>query len=150
MINLKENIWIEGFDNSELMEEALSINECCVNCHYFNQQIGEMGVCEFNPENNCPCTRLRDMFDTRCENHKCPEIIYSGKTSEIPEELARELFELQQVFNTPEYLSQDIDRYRNYRVTEYVWFDCTLKESIQSALTKEGGSIYKYCIIFKK
>lgn len=70
-------------------------------------------------------------------------LLYEGKTSEIPEEITRSVCELQDVFNTPEYINQNIDRYKNYEVTKYTWYDCTAKESIQSACQNE------FCIIYK-
>ena len=71
------------------------------------------------------------------------KLLYQGKTSEIPEEITRSVCELQDVFNTPEYINQNIDRYKNYEVTKYTWYDCTVKESIKSACPQ------KYCIIYK-
>ena len=99
-VNLKDNIWIEGFDTLDWL-----------NAHIFPFEYFE--------------------------------ILYKGKTSEIPEEIIRSVCELQDVFNTPEYINQDIDRYKNYKVTEYTWYDCTAKESIQSACSDE------FCIIYK-
>lgn len=97
-VNLKDNIWIQGFDSFITLSFALAA-----------------GV----------------------------KPIYAGKTSEIPEEILRDVCELQNYFNTLEYINQDIDRYKNYKVTEYTWYDCTAKESIQSACPEE------YCIIYK-
>lgn len=102
--NLKDNIWIEGFDDKIKFVA---------------------GHCFYN------------------DNDQLFDVIYFGGTSEIPKEIAREVCELQQVFNDPKYIEQDIDRYRNYRLTNYIWFDCTAKQSIMSACSQE------YCIIYK-
>lgn len=102
-VNLKDNIWIEGFD-----------------------KLSEMQI------------RLLTLPDSQFK-----AVIYDNKTSEIPEDLVKEICELQDVFNTKEYIDQNVDRYKNYKVTEYTWYDCTAKESIQSACPE------KYCIIYK-
>lgn len=67
-------------------------------------------------------------------------IIYAGKTSEIPEELAKECVET---------MPYDITNklYRNYS-GDYWKYNAL--EAIQSALTKEDGTIYPFCIIFRK
>jgi hypothetical protein len=91
-INLKDNIWIEGFD-SEL---------------------------------NLKYNRRR-------------RIVYSGKTSEIPEELAKECVQILAKTSLGNF-------YRNYQYDKpqpVAFTKCTAKESIQSACGK------KYCIIYK-
>ena len=107
-----------------------------------------------NLKENIWCEGFKNDFEIQqywySHRHEIESVIYQGKASEIPEEIAREVCELQQVFNTEEYIKQDIDRYRNYRVIESVWFDCTAKQSIKSAVTKPDGTIYPYIIIFKK
>ena len=110
MTNLKDNIWIIGFDSQDN-----------------------------NYKNNKMTAFLLDFL-----SYDLDRIIYSGKTSEISEEILRNVCELQNVFNTLEYISQDINRYKNYKVTKFTYYDCTVKESVQIACDKE------YCIIYKK
>lgn len=96
-INLKEKIFIEGFDNPK---------------DYF-----------LNPSN---------------EIIKASKIIYSGKTSEISEELAKECVTNYGILND--------NPFHNYKV-ESQYFEYlfkTAKESIQSACSQE------YCIIYKE
>lgn len=83
MINLKDNIWIEGFDSKRKFITSLSKGD------YID-----------NP------------------------IIYKGKTSEIPKEIAKEYFD---------YGYDDLE----------IHFT-SLKEAIQSTCSKE------YCIIYRK
>lgn len=83
-VNLKDNIWIQGFDSFITLSFALAA-----------------GV----------------------------KPIYAGKTSEIPEELAKEC------------VLPPVNGYRNYK---NLWINVnTAKESIQSACPEE------YCIIYK-
>lgn len=89
--NLKNNIWIEGFDSEEQVYDITLIAD----------------------------------FDT---------CIWAGKTSEIPEEIAKKYVQRMSIF-TPQF--------RAYNKT-YSDFYCTPKESIQSACDKP------YCIIYKK
>ena len=96
-VNLKENIWIEGFDTEVLcLHNYLSIQ----NKHY--------------PIDMC---------------------IYSGKTSEIPEELAKECAEIIELTDT-KYLCVD------YNGNSPCFLSA--KQSIQSACQEE------YCIIYKE
>jgi hypothetical protein len=97
MVNIKDNIWIEGFDTIEEMSNKLS--------HLI-------------------------IIDNIMS-----ELIYSGKTSEIPEELAKEC--VVSLNNTCIYV--------NYKLsTRLVGYFNDVIKSIQSACDQE------YCIIFKK
>ena len=105
-VNLKENIWIEGFTNEEL--------------------------CEFTSKS---WKDFRFSLD---------EVLYSGKTSEIPEKLAREY-----VKTTPNLYEGMIvlDNhgnnvlFYNYKINDYVKRSGV--RSIKSACSEE------YCIIYK-
>ena len=76
------------------------------------------------------------------------EIVYSGKTSDIPKEIVNECVyyagnvEEIQLFGSEQ-------KYKNYN-GEYPYYHKTAKKSIQSAVAKEDGSYYDYIIIFKK
>lgn len=97
-INLKDNIWIEGFD--EIASGYI----------------------------------LQDKIITICDN-----IIYSVKTSEIPEELAKECVKLL----TPKHAISLYQNYK-YKLPQLVSFTrTTARESIKTACYKE------YCIIYK-
>lgn len=73
--------------------------------------------------------------------------IYIGKTSEIPEELAKECVEGNNGEICPNTMWLDYRTNKN----DFARFHCkTPKESIQSALIKPDGTIYPFCIIFKK
>lgn len=99
MVNLKDNIWIEGFNRHEAGHFMITKDR---------NFIGDIAK----------------------------EIIYSGNTSDIPEEIAKEC-----VLNW-----RTDGLYHNYQsVSQYeeILFR-TAKESIQSACNQE------YCIIFKK
>ena len=95
MVNLKDNVWIEGFD----MEIDIAYYELA-------EAIGG-GMKDF---------------------------IYKGKTSDIPEDIAKECVDWHEF---------DLDHklYYNYDGTNWKY---TAKESIKSACNQE------YCIIFKK
>lgn len=96
-LNLKDNIWIEGFTREELF--------------------------------NLSKEDWRDIVD----DVSVDKMLYSGKTSDIPEELAKECIEsiLNDVF---------ANTYKNYNGKHR---KDSPKESIQSACDKE------YCIIYK-
>jgi len=88
-VNLKDNIWIEGFD---------------------------------------------DRHECACMAYNGFPLLYEGKTSKIPEELAKECVEWSEFDN-------NVIKYYDY-VKEY-WPHLTAKEAIQSACPEE------YCIIYK-
>jgi hypothetical protein len=67
-------------------------------------------------------------------------VIYSGKTSEIPEEIAKECVE-------QDNFESDKTFYLNYFIGN--WCD-SFKEAIESAVTNPDGTIYPFIIIFKK
>ena len=72
-------------------------------------------------------------------SEKDVELLYQGKTSEIPEELAKECVELLAETSYGNF-------YRNYQYNKpqpVSFTKCTAKESIQSACNQE------YCIIYK-
>ena len=95
MVNLKDNVWIEGFDR-----------EIDIAYYELAEAIGS-GMKDF---------------------------IYRGKTSDIPEEIAKECVGC---FKNEYYLDYSSD-------IKYLYEFKTAKESIQSACNQE------YCIIFKK
>jgi len=97
-VNLKDNIWIEGFDDMALWNQKLC---------YLGQML----------ENNIL-------------------IIYEGKTSKIPEELASQCCEYMNLWN-------DLVFYKQYNLQQDAYNFKTAKESIQSACPEE------YCIIYK-
>ena len=97
MVNLKDNIWIEGFDMHE---------------------VGHFMV-----------TKDRNFIGDIAK-----KIIYSGKTSEIPEEIAKEC--VSELW----FLTEKVGYTNNLDELEYK----RAKESIQSACNQE------YCIILKK
>lgn len=109
MINLKDNIWIEGFDSELFMQSNLYSLKCLVY-----------------------------------------EEIYSCKTSEIPEEIAKECvieFGLCKGYELDDgtILNEDVSfGFKNYKEGFGELDFKTAKESIQSACDKE------YCIIYKK
>lgn len=102
-VNLKDYIWIEGFDKLILLNSSCNI--------YFEE-----------------------------EN----KIIYRGKTSEIPEELAKELVDtIPHIFygmRITDTSGNDV-LFKNYKINKFV--KKSGKRSIQSACDKE------YCIIYK-
>lgn len=101
-INLKDNIWIDGFD------------------HFWQMVLRE-----------------QSFLDTDLKYTK--DHIYSGKTSEISEELAKECVEILAKTTMGNF-------YRNYQYNKpqpVSFTKCTAKESIQSACPHE------YCIIYK-
>lgn len=75
-----------------------------------------------------------------------PDRLYSGETSEISEELAKECVKTGLIEHVTNY-NFDIITYKSYNST---YSFLTPQESIQSALQKEDGNIYPYCVIFKK
>lgn len=89
MVNLKDNIWIEGFCNIEKYDEMIV---------------------------------------------SLSAILYHGKTSDIPEEIANGCVDC---FKNEYYLDYSSE-------IKYLYEFKTAKESIQSACSQE------YCIIFKK
>lgn len=93
---LKDDIWIEGFDTIDTRNKRLKIISIC---------------------------------DTIID-----ELIYSGKTSEISEELAKECIDWNE-------FDDNIIKYYDY-IKDY-WPHLTAKESIKSACSQE------YCIIYK-
>ena len=92
-VNLKDNIWIEGFDTNY---EVYSFK------------------------------------DTICFFGEATPHIYIGKTSEIPEELAKECVAKTRLRN-----------FKNYKTFRFCGSPFTAKESIQSACSDE------FCIIYK-
>ena len=96
MKNLKDNIWIEGFDDKYKCEDKK-----WATTHSY--------------------TLWRD-------------IVYTGKTSDIPEEIANGCVDC---FKNEYYLDYSSE-------IKYLYEFKTAKESIQSACSQE------YCIIFKK
>ena len=101
MVNLKDNIWIEGFDMHE---------------------VGHFMV-----------TKDRNFIGDIAK-----EIIYSGNTSDIPEEIAKECVK------HIDSLGEGYGGYFDYNSKDWMYHLNTAKESIQSACNQE------YCIIFKK
>ena len=101
MVNLKDNVWIEGFDMHE---------------------VGHFMV-----------TKDRNFIGDIAK-----KIIYSGKTSDIPEEMAKECVSFH-------FSNECKIYYNNYsKIENIISWQNTAKESIQSACNQE------YCIIFKK
>jgi len=95
--NLKDNIWIEGFD---------------------------------------------DRYECACMAYNGFPLLYEGKTSEIPEELAKECVS-KMISNNPP-LDQEIKfRGKYYNYSSISNYCKTATESIQSACNKE------FCIIYK-
>jgi hypothetical protein len=131
-LNLKDNIFLESYDDKELMNERISFINCCGDCKSFNNQITTMGICE-NKE-GCLCGRMVDMFDERCESHSCSEILYSGELIQISDGLAEEC--VNKIFE-----GTDMEMYYDYYNNGYT---LTPKESILST------SPLKYCIIYKE
>ncbi len=111
MKNLKDNIWIEGFDSFIAHEEAI-------------------------------------VYFLRISENDNPEIVYSGKTSDIPEEIAKECVLKMMCVNAEDLVHAMYRRYHagNMEVQSLTHqYSCvSAKESIQSACNQE------YCIIFKK
>lgn len=69
--------------------------------------------------------------------------IYYGKTSEIPEEILEKCI--------PFHFDRGEFYYPHYTTPEgLVFWTNSRKQSIQSALTKPDGSVYQFCIIFRK
>jgi hypothetical protein len=64
------------------------------------------------------------------------ELIYQGKTDEIPEELAKEIC----------YKRPHVNTYLKYNGSGHFF---TAKESIQSAVTETTGHVYPFIIIYK-
>lgn len=100
-IELKEGIFIEGFNN--WLDSA---------DEFLNKHI----------KRNC-------------------DLIYQGKTSDIPEEIANKIFTFHSSFNIP----GRVDKfYKNFNFrNDGIGYVCSAKESIQSACSEE------YCIIYK-
>lgn len=117
MTNLKENIWVKGFDS----KKSWKLQE----------------------DNFAESTSIA----IKVGNTANIDIIYSGKTSEIPEEVARECVLIDErisywggvddIFFVNYYAKNNSPTY-------------TAKKSIESAVTKPDGTIYDYIIIFKK
>ena len=105
-LNLRGDIWIEGFDD----EEDLAV-------YWYNHMLWDnyRGLAKY-------------------------ELIYSGKTSEIPEELAKEC--VKSVWFETDVIGGCYMVYQDYGEDD-CWLD-EATESIQSACPEE------YCIIYKK
>ena len=73
------------------------------------------------------------------------DYVYKGKTSDIPEDIAKECVEVTATGLFKNYI------WSNEKVQDYGMqpISTTAKGSIQSAVTKEDGSFYDYIIIFK-
>ena len=99
MVNLKDNIWIEGFGTKRKMVIELSKGA-----------------------------------------HIDTPIVYFGKTSDIPEEIAKKCVELTSTGLYKSYIWND-DKVEEYGIQP---LSNTAKESVQSACNRE------YCIVFKK
>ena len=116
MKNLKDNIWIEGFDTDEIVKW------------------NELGYYLKYLVRNSP-------NDTRT-------LVYWGKTSDIPEEIAKECVLKMMCVNAEDLVHAMYRRYHagNMEVQSLTHqYSCvSAKESIQSACNQE------YCIIFKK
>ncbi len=103
-INLKDNIWIEGFaigEKSKLYDKILELGGRC-------------------------------------------SVIYDGKTSEIPEEIARECVNIEYFGEYWQGMWQ-YSGYRNFNINSSHDYVHTARESIQSACNNE-----LYCIIWKE
>lgn len=107
-INLKDNIWIEGFTREELFDLS------------------------------------KEDWRNIVDDVSVDKMLYSGKTSEITEELAKELVDtIPHIF----YGMRIVDTsgndvlFKNYKINKFV--KRSGKRSIQSACDKE------YCIIYK-
>lgn len=98
MINTKDDIWVEGFDDKNQINGFIIFSE------------------------------LLDYGE---------KIIYEGKTSDIPEEIAKECIDKNFFGNLSVYW-------------DYLKGCASWEKSIQSALTKPDGTVYEFCIIFKK
>ena len=116
MKNLKDNIWIDGFDSFRAHEEAI-------------------------------------VYFLRISENDNPEIVYSGKTSDIPEDIAKEcvkeislstgIFYVNYIkMNALKIIEEKRGASHNILVTQPMLKSA--KESIQSVCNQE------YCIIFKK
>ena len=107
-LNLKDNIWIEGFTREELF--GLSKED------------------------------WRNIVD----DVSVDKMLYSGKTSEIPEEIAKELVDtiphILYGMRITDTSGNDV-LFKNYKINKFV--KKSGKRSIQSACDKE------YCIIYK-
>ena len=111
MINTKDDIWIEGFDNP------------------------------LNRDN-----RILELLPKINDIDQNDPIIYWQKTSDIPEEIAKECVEVTATGLFKNYT------WSNEKVQDYGMqpISTTAKESIQSAASKEDGSFYDFIIIYKK
>lgn len=82
-------------------------------------------------------------------------IIYAGKTSDIPEDIAKECV-IQYGIEKGELIDEFVVEedilygFKNYKEGFGALDFQTAKESIQSAVTKEDGSFYEFIIIIKK
>lgn len=102
--NLKDNIWIEGFNNQ-----------------------GDLGHQCFS----------------FAAYHLNENILYSGKTSDIPEELAKECVKWEHIVLSATAIKTGSGQtYKDYS-GEKRWYIYSAKESIQSACSQP------YCIIYK-
>jgi hypothetical protein len=102
-VNLKNNIWIEGFDTSD---------ECFT------------PVAQFHP-------------------NKLDNVLYEGKTSEIPEDISDNCVKSINGYGFRNYIMPDYNG-GSSPFEIYIPYSCkTTKESIQSACDKE------FCVIYK-
>ena len=102
-LNLKDNIWIEGFTREELFDLS------------------------------------KEDWRNIVDDVSVDKMLYSGKTSEIPEEIAKMVLDWM-------FWDEKIEQrmYKNYNKPFIVTYPfVNYKESIQSACNKE------YCIIYK-
>ena len=113
-LNLKDNIWIEGFTRKELF--------------------------------NLSKEDWRDIVD----DVSVDKMLYSGKTSEIPEEILQQVVNSSVCINTVDNLVRYADYSSNTiilksrgKLTKVSKSFSSAKESIQSACNKE------YCMIYK-
>lgn len=83
-----------------------------------------------------------DFIKTNLSGHNTHLLIWTCKTSDIPEDIANKC-----VLSASYGLK--IKRfYKSYQNSMSLFTNA--KESIQSALTKPDGTIFEFCIIFKK
>ena len=102
-VNLKENIWIEGFDSVE--SQYIRSTDICIDLGNFS-------------------------------------ILYEGKTSEIPEDVAKECVEIKGMYPTKTLYKDYIDYTKGQHTNSYKPLYFAI-ESIQSACPEE------FCIIYK-